>query len=80
MMTSKLLVGVLMAAFALGASADVVSAASHGSGKSGAAAKGQSASKGTHKRTPEQCAAAFHTYNPATKTYIGKDGKPHECG
>ena len=26
-----------------------------------------------------QCAARFHTYNPVTHTYIGKDGLPHHC-
>ena len=25
-----------------------------------------------------QC-AKFHTYNPLTHTYIGKDGLPHHC-
>jgi hypothetical protein len=25
------------------------------------------------------CAARFHTYNPVTHTYIGKDGRPHHC-
>jgi hypothetical protein len=25
------------------------------------------------------CAARFHTYNPVTHTYIGKNGVPHHC-
>jgi len=25
------------------------------------------------------CAARFHTYNPVTHTYIGKNGIPHHC-
>jgi hypothetical protein len=25
------------------------------------------------------CAARFHSYNPATHTYIGNDGRPHHC-
>ena len=26
------------------------------------------------------CAARFRTYNRATRTYIGNDGRPHRCG
>src|ERR1700730_10356614 len=25
------------------------------------------------------CAARFRSYNPATHTYIGHDGRPHHC-
>jgi hypothetical protein len=25
------------------------------------------------------CAARFRSYNPATRTYIGHDGRPHHC-
>jgi hypothetical protein len=26
-----------------------------------------------------ECAARFRSYNPATHTYIGYDGRPHHC-
>ena len=65
---SKLLVGALITAFALGASADLASA--HGT---------KHMVKSSRPTTAAQCAAKYKSYNPVAQDYFGKDGKFHKC-
>jgi hypothetical protein len=65
MLKSKLLIGALIAAFAIGVPTEMVSA--------------KSKAKATHKRTVADCTAKYKSYNPFTQMYFGKDGKFHKC-
>jgi hypothetical protein len=66
MLKSKLVVGALVAVFAVGVSSDMVYAKS---------------AKHTSKapKTAAECSAKYKSYNPMTMTWYGHDNKFHKC-